>query len=480
MFSKHPPRKVVTKKHLARQEKEARQIKIIKIGSLAVLAVVLVLFAYAVIDTQIVKPNRVVAQVGDMKLTARQFQQEVKYGRINLINRASQYLEYAQMFGGMGDFLSAAQQIVAQLDSPQTLGEATVNRMIDEVLIHEEATKRGISVSDAEVEEELHTAFGFFPNGTQTPTITPTSYPTATLDATQLALIGPTATLASTPEAESETSVPEETGEPAQEVGDDESPAKAEGTPVPDLTPTSEPTFTPTPTVYTTQIFADNWSTYLSNLKGFGITDTFIRKTFENQLLRSKLMEEITRDIDPLAEQVWARHILVATEDEALKVLDELKAGKDFKELASTYSTDPGSKDNAGDLGWFGKGRMVPEFEEAAFALAKVGDLSQPVQSVHGWHIIQLLGKGKNPVDSQTFQTQKMSFFEDWLKDLRDKRTDITIMDEVWQGITPDMPPFPNTLRQQLYSLMQPQPTQAPLMPPEEVEPVSTATPAAD
>ena len=56
---------------------------------------------------------------------------------------------------------------------------------------------------------------------------------------------------------------------------------------------------------------------------------------------------------------------------------------------------------------WFGRGRMVPEFEEASFALENIGDISEPINSVHGWHIIQLLGKGINPVDEQEFEHLK-------------------------------------------------------------------------
>ncbi|QAA77060.1 MAG: hypothetical protein BIP78_1294 [Candidatus Bipolaricaulis sibiricus] len=89
------------------------------------------------------------------------------------------------------------------------------------------------------------------------------------------------------------------------------------------------------------------------------------------------------------AEQVEASHILVATEEEAQAILDELAAGADFAELARTRSTDPGSGARGGQLGWFGRGVMVPEFEEAAFAL-EVGETSGIVQSQFGFHIIRV------------------------------------------------------------------------------------------
>ncbi len=87
------------------------------------------------------------------------------------------------------------------------------------------------------------------------------------------------------------------------------------------------------------------------------------------------------------AEQVEASHILVSTEEEARRILAELKAGADFATLARAHSQDPGSAARGGALGWFGRGQMVPEFEQAAFALP-VGELSDVVKTQYGYHII--------------------------------------------------------------------------------------------
>src|SRR5690606_21794865 len=91
----------------------------------------------------------------------------------------------------------------------------------------------------------------------------------------------------------------------------------------------------------------------------------------------------------PTQEEVNARHILVKTEDEAKAIISELDAGKDFAELAKAKSEDS-NKSDGGDLGWFTKGRMVPEFEEAAFALEKGAYTKAPVKSQFGYHVIKL------------------------------------------------------------------------------------------
>ncbi len=111
--------------------------------------------------------------------------------------------------------------------------------------------------------------------------------------------------------------------------------------------------------------------------------------------------------------QVKARHILVkapadGTEkdwNEAKKkaenIRKELLSGADFAALAKKYSDDPGTKDSGGELGFFKKGRMVPEFEQAAFSLKK-GEISQPVKTVFGYHIIQV--EDTKPAKERSFQ----------------------------------------------------------------------------
>lgn len=89
-----------------------------------------------------------------------------------------------------------------------------------------------------------------------------------------------------------------------------------------------------------------------------------------------------------LQEEISARHILVATEEEAQAVIDRINAGEDFIELAKEVSTGPSGKEG-GDLGYFVKDRMVPEFSEAAFAL-EPGAVSAPVKSDFGWHVIKV------------------------------------------------------------------------------------------
>ncbi len=107
------------------------------------------------------------------------------------------------------------------------------------------------------------------------------------------------------------------------------------------------------------------------------ITDDAMKKVYEDA------SKQITSE-----QEVHARHILVPTEEEAKKVEDELKKGADFAELAKKESKDPGASDG-GDLGFFTKEQMVPEFSKVAFEL-EPGKISDPVKTQFGWHIIKV------------------------------------------------------------------------------------------
>ncbi len=146
--------------------------------------------------------------------------------------------------------------------------------------------------------------------------------------------------------------------------------------------------------------------------KGLHETDEFKRRVafltmraLRNAYVRSEIADKVT-DTELVAEytaqmasfeaedQVHARHILVASKDEAEAVIKALDDGADFAELASQKSTGP-SAPNGGDLGTFGKGQMVPEFEAAAFALDAGSYSAEPVQTQFGWHVIKVEDKSK-------------------------------------------------------------------------------------
>lgn len=158
-----------------------------------------------------------------------------------------------------------------------------------------------------------------------------------------------------------------------------------------------------------------DWDNFLAVNK---ITDEYFRDRIRDSMIVDELVKRHGGPTE--AEQVHAQHILVADEETAHKVLDELKAGKTFEELAAQCSQDTGTKDNGGDLGWFPRGLMVTEFEEAAFALA-VGEVSEPVKTDFGYHIIKVLGKETRPLDAEMLQQMQQQAFSEWFSAQRDQ-----------------------------------------------------------
>ncbi|MFC4403174.1 peptidylprolyl isomerase [Gracilibacillus xinjiangensis] len=144
--------------------------------------------------------------------------------------------------------------------------------------------------------------------------------------------------------------------------------------------------------------YGDQWEMVI---QGSGYVDEDDLKEQMTEDIKLKILQEkaITEDIEVTEEEInthyermstelVASHILVEDEETANEVLDKLNAGEDFAALAQEYSSD-GSAQNGGDLGQFGPGRMVSEFEDAAYNL-EVDEISEPVQTQHGYHIIKV------------------------------------------------------------------------------------------
>lgn len=429
-------KKTVTKKHLARKQREERQIRIVVITAIVIGAAIIGLIGYGLVTQLIIRPNKTVATVGDQEIKVKQFEAQVQYARVQMLNQTYQYFSFYQQFGEMGQsFLQTAQSLASQLDQPVVLGGDVLDQMINDIIVQEEAAARGITVNEAEIDEALQSAFGFFPNGTPTPTVTATVLATPTLSKTQLALVTPTFTPTATDiPTETPTTLSTNTATPVGES---------------DATPEFTPTITLTPTPFTTEVFASDIKDFnkLYSQYNFDVKD--LRQVFRIELLREKLKLEVTADLEPLQQEVWARHILVETEETALDVLQKLEDGGDFGELATEYSTDESNKEKGGDLGWFNVDAMVAPFSEVAFALDE-GEISSPVETSFGFHIIQSLGQRESQIPVREFDQVRLQAFESWIAEKREARDDIVIS-EGWEDFVPYKPEIPMQLLMALY-----------------------------
>ncbi|NJN96530.1 MAG: hypothetical protein HC875_21705 [Anaerolineales bacterium] len=119
-----------------------------------------------------------------------------------------------------------------------------------------------------------------------------------------------------------------------------------------------------------------------------------------------------------MAEQARARHILVETEEEAKAVIERLDKGDDFAVLAEELSTDTGSGAQGGDLGFVPRGRFVEVVDEAVFTLP-IGEISEPIQSDFGWHVIEVLEREERELSPTDYRTAQRQAYNDWLTEAR-------------------------------------------------------------
>jgi parvulin-like peptidyl-prolyl isomerase len=146
-------------------------------------------------------------------------------------------------------------------------------------------------------------------------------------------------------------------------------------------------------------------------------TEDQFSQALRRDLLRAKMAQQVTAQIDERAEQVHAREILVADQATAQSLLEKLQGGADFATLAAAYSLDASSRPAGGDLGWFPRGLLtVAEVETAAFNL-QPGERSEVLQSALGYHIVEVLERQPaRPLTPGALQALRERTFSAWLE----------------------------------------------------------------
>jgi len=428
-------KKIVSKKHRARIEREQIQRRYIIIASLAIIVTVVALISIGFITEGILKPRQPIAQINDKAITTKEFASWIRFKRYLLV---TEYLNTYQFVQNLGDpnsfsyFESYLLQLQSELE-PGILGLSAIDELVENTLVKEEAEKLGIKVSREDVEARIdQMVFQYYPDGTPTPGPTALIPATPTLSALQMTLVPPTPTVVIT-----ETQNTEPTATPTEVAA--EEPANPEPT-----------TILPTPTVYTEKAYKDNYKNFMNYIKSYAkANEDDVFNYYENQILRERVSEAVVTDISAEEEKIWARHILfqdeATGEQSALDFLARIDAGEDFATVAEELAAppeDPNAVINITyeDLGWFGEGMMVEPFETAARDL-EVGEISVPVKTSFGWHVIQLLGRDIQPRDQANIDRLRQEEFKNWLTAKRaEAKIDIT---PDWISAVPLEPDIP-------------------------------------
>jgi parvulin-like peptidyl-prolyl isomerase len=473
---KETRKKIVTKKHLARVERERRQARYILFGSLFVILLTVGLVGYGILDRSVLAPLRPVAVVNGERISLKELQTRVRYMRQTTVQRAEQTYQILQMFGQDPQFqqfyLSNLQQLQQQLQ-PTVMGQQVLDGLIDEVLLRQEAKRRNITASKEEVDELFQEFYGYYANGTPTPSPTFEQKPTSTLNPTQHALLSPTptATATATPTATitatlsvtaTPTLVPEGTLTPTLEVT---ATTAITATPVVTQTATPEPP-TPTPTEYTLESFQQQ---YEENVKGLEeniqFTEANYRELAELQILSEKVRDAVLADLKPEQDHVWVRLIQTSSQESAQSALDRLNQGEDFGALASELSEDSLSKSSAGDIGWLNRydleDRYGAAFATTALEELEIGEVSQVVEgepAVEGqagtFYLVQVLGHEVRVLSPEEFDQLRQQEFDDWLVEQREASEVET--NDSWMENVPTQPDLPPEIQQVLLNAQTP------------------------
>ena len=348
----------------SRRDREQQSTRML-VTTLAIVAVLAVLtLAGGLTYENIVKPNAVLAEVGDDEITRQEYW---KYQSVTLYDQAAEYEDFASQVEGSQrtQFLSFASSFREQADDvwgTTDVSDVTLSQMVEDQLYLQAAEERGFDLSDEAV--EAYALQTFAPEGAEIvePYPEPTMIPERAAWATETAEAEATANAELMEEAGTPVAGATPIGTPAQ-VDPDEAIAEA----------TNE--FA----LFQEDVFED------ANIT----LDEYYEMVARPELARELVTSAIGSEVPQRADQVKASHILVSTEDLATELYNRATSGADFDELARTNSTDTTTAPTGGELGWFTAEQMVEPFSEAAFSL-QPGDISEPVQTEFGWHIIRV------------------------------------------------------------------------------------------
>ncbi|MGE0715059.1 MAG: peptidylprolyl isomerase [Alphaproteobacteria bacterium] len=183
------------------------------------------------------------------------------------------------------------------------------------------------------------------------------------------------------------------------------------------------------------------------------LEDRVIERVYLTRVVTKEVTEEKLRERyadfakkQPQGEEVRASHILLEKEDDAKRVIADLKRGGDFARIAREKSIDPSGRDNGGDLGWFGPEQMVPEFSKAAFAMKKGETSENPVKSQFGWHVIRVADRRQSAPPS--FEQAREELSEELTREAVDRHVQslrnaakVELFGADGSALTPAQPP---------------------------------------
>jgi parvulin-like peptidyl-prolyl isomerase len=413
-----PPRPV-SRRIGPKQQREQRRQRLVVIGTGVALVLALAALLVGVLYDQVFVPSQTVASVNDTNLSRRNYWQERRYALTREIIQSFQLdaLLAGQDFGQGQDFTSRVPQVNQQIGQVRSLplDDATLGAWQQRTLIEQGAQTLGVDASDGAIKQRLvnDLAQAFLPDDSAAPTSAPAGAPEASDALTDTNAVSPTTTAVPTPQP---------TPTPRPTITTDAAPNQAEAI------------ITAAFNRYQANIQAEGQTVELTRDDFVAALDRQYREAVLTDLIQQELVPEEGFQPDSTPTEIRANHILCGLPEDVAEeqreaeyaqakercdaIYAQLQDGADFATLAREESDDEANKDNGGDLGFFGENSgFDPDFVQAAFALND-GEISEPVRTQFGYHIIQAVERRADPRDEQLDQARGEAF-EQWLNEQR-------------------------------------------------------------
>lgn len=410
-----------SRKEILRARKQQEQLRTIRLGVGIVVALVVVVVAVALVNEYVIAPNRAVATVNGVEIALGEWQERVRFERAQRIIALENQLE---LFGGdVGPIQQFAGQTINELVQGETLGEQTLNEMVNEEIVRQGAAERGIDVTDEEVSERIGELFNFYGGAVPTPE------PTAT------ETMVPTPSITPIPTAVITDVVPTETPFPTPTLGPTE-------TPLPTATPVSE------------EAFLEEYNSLVDRFQNLGVSEETYRSVIQAQMVAERLTDALVEEqnFTGEAEQVSA-YVLTFTNEEEAQQAEEAIRESDFLTVWNTIRSTPPDPEatepptaRANEILWRTQESLAQalgqEVADVAFTLPPgVPSAVITTEAADGttqYVLLSVSGREVRPLSANEREARRQQILNDYVNQVF-VTSDVEVTD-VWRGRVPTVP----------------------------------------
>ena len=373
------PQPQLTRKQRSRLQEERRMQRILIWGVSIVGVLIVGVLGYGVVAERIIEPREPVAVVDQTTITTAEFEDRVKFRRLQLRNQLGYLYQQQQAMAAQSSesggqslqqyFQQQINSLQSQLaaENATTLGQQVLEQMIQEELVRQEAERRGIEVTNEELQSAVYENFGYDPEATPVPT--------------------PSSPLTSTESLTAPESAP-----------------------------------APVPTQMTEADFRETYNQYMQQgLNPLGISEQQYRSWLKASLLSEKLQADMKEELPRQAEQVKLRFLRVSSEERADELAERLDSGEDFEALAQEIQEAEDSPGSSSELDWLPRDvladRLGEEMAATAFSL-EVGEHTDPMtlgEEGQAYYILEVTGHEEREISDTILNQMVQEKFQSWL-----------------------------------------------------------------